>query len=109
MNRKEIARAQAVACAVLFLLGSTGCVGGAIYSHVTVPMDLNLDRTPVHQEQVQDSWNTLQYYIRVDWGSLGIGDIAKRQGLKHVYYADLETLTVLGLWRQRWAHVYGER
>ncbi len=47
--------------------------------------------------------------MRVDWGSDGIGDIAKRHGFARVDYADVETLTVLGVWTQQWARVYGER
>jgi len=108
---QKISRSLAVSGAVVLLLGQTGCLagGGALYSHVTVPLDVNLDRTPVHRDQAQDALRTFNYFIRVDWGSDGIGDIAKRHGFKRVYYADLETLTVLGVWRQRWAHVYGER
>lgn len=29
-------------------------------------------------------------------------------GIETVHYADLETLSVLGVWNQRWVHVYGE-
>jgi hypothetical protein len=87
-----------------------GCLSGAIYTHVTVPLDVNLDRTPVHDDYARDeAWNTLQYYVRIDWGSDGIGDIAKEHGFTRVHYADLETLSVLGIWTQRWARVYGER
>ncbi len=101
-------RVRAIA---LLLLATTplGCMSGALYSHVTVPLDVNLDRTPVHDEYGRESWNSFQYYIRVDWGSDGIGDIAKQHGFTRVDYADLETLTVLGVWTQRWARVYGER
>jgi hypothetical protein len=96
--------------ALLVLANATlGCVSGAIYSHVTVPLDVNLDQTPVHQDYGRDSWNTFQYYVRVDWGSAGIGDIAREYGFTRVHYADVETLSVLGLWTQRWARVYGER
>lgn len=109
MKGRKIAPARAVAVAALFLLGSTGCLSGGLYTHITVPLDVNLDQTPVHPNEAKDSWNSFNYYIRVDWGSYGIGDIAKRHGLKRVHYADLETLIVLGVWQQRWAHVYGER
>jgi hypothetical protein len=70
---------------------------------------VDLDRTPVHEESGRESWNTFVYCVRVDWGSDGIGDVAKRTGFERVYYADLETLTVLGVWEQRWARVYGAR
>ena len=41
------------------------------------------------------------------WDTNGIGEIGKENGLEEVYYADLETLSVLGIWTQRWVHVYG--
>jgi hypothetical protein len=92
----------------LVALGCPGCLTGLVYFHVTVPLDVNFDETPVHAEQARDSWNTFQYYVRFDWGSDGLGDVAKRHGFARVHYADLETLTVLGIWTQRYAHVYGE-
>ena len=95
------------ACALL--AGLPGCMTGLIYEHVTLPLDVNLDRTPVATKEVRDSANTLQYYVRFQWGSDGIGDVAKRYGFTRVDYADLETLNVLGVWKQQWAHVYGER
>jgi hypothetical protein len=103
------ARAGAVACAALLGFSSLGCVTGLIYSHVVVPLDVNLDRTPVREESSRESWNTLRYYLQFDWGSDGIGDVAKRHGFKRIDYADLETLSVLGVWAQHWAVVYGQR
>jgi hypothetical protein len=95
------------ACALL--AGAPGCMSGLIYTHVTVPLDVNLDRTPVSTKEARDSANTLQYYLRIDWGSDGIGDVARRHGFTRIDYADLETLSVLGVWKQQWAHVYGQR
>jgi hypothetical protein len=46
-------------------------------------------------------------YVQIDWGSSGIADAAREQGMNQIYYADLETLSVLGIWTQRWAIVYG--
>ena len=37
------------------------------------------------------------------------GEIAKEHGFETVYYADLETLSVLGVWTQQYVHVYGTR
>ena len=90
-------------------LVATGCLSGAIYTHTTVPLDVNLEATPVYDERARGAWNTLNYYVRVDWGSQGIGDVAKKHGFARIYYADLETVAVLGIWTQRYAHVYGER
>jgi hypothetical protein len=46
--------------------------------------------------------------LQVDWGSTAIGDGMRAAGLTRVHYADLETLSILGLWTQRWIHLYGE-
>jgi hypothetical protein len=100
---------RSLALAGLTLIWGTGCVNGLIYTHVTRPLDLNFHQTEVHQEQSRDSWNTFQYYLRVDWGSAGLGDIAKKNGFTKIHYADLETLSILGIWTQSYAHVYGER
>ena len=106
--------ATTVALATLILV-SSGCVSGAIYSHTTVPLDVNFEGAPQKPDHRGPSWKTLTipvfYYggrLRFDWGSTAIGDAAERAGIETVYYADLETLSVLGVWTQRTIHVYGE-
>ena len=100
-------------CLLIASLGSTGC----IYNHTVMPLDVNLNETPVYQgRKSDDSWNTLRIplivvpgYVQFDWGSSGIADAAHAQGMSEIYYADLETLSVLGIWTQRWAIVYGKQ
>lgn len=105
--RRRITRAVAI-CATA--VGCSACVSGAIYSHVTVPLDTNFDATPVLTESARESWKTFQYsyYVRVDWGSTGLAEIAREHGMSRIYYADVETLTILNIWTQRWVRVYGE-
>ena len=56
------------------LVGATGCLSGGIYRHVTEPLDLNLDHTPVHDGARGGSWKTLRIptgtgvMLQVDWG-----------------------------------------
>jgi hypothetical protein len=95
------------------LISSSGCLTGAIYTHTTVPLDVNLEDTPQKPERRGGSWKTIMiplYYVnpQFDWGSTGVGDAVERAGIETVYYADLETLSVLGVWTQRTIHVYGE-
>jgi len=98
--------------AILFvLLASTflaGCVG-LVYTHTTEPLSVDFHGAPVVQERSRGDIKTFQYYVQVQWDQNGIGQIAKEYGFEEVYYADLETLSVLGIWTQRWAHVYGKR
>ena len=102
-----------LAAGLIACLGSTGC----IYSHTVMPLDVNFNETPVHPgRKTDDSWNTLRIplvwvpgYVQIDWGSSGIADAARAQGMTEIDYADLETLSVLGIWTQHWVRVYGTR
>ena len=111
---RKIARCATLLGLAVCLVGATGCLSGGIYTHVTKPLDVNLNHTPVHDGGRGESWKTLRIpitsglFIQVDWGSDAIGDTARRAGMTTIHYADLETLSVLGLWTQRWAVVYGE-
>ncbi len=48
-------------------------------------------------------------YLRVIWDVNSIGALAKQEGLGELYYADLETFSVLGIWTQYRVHVYGRK
>jgi hypothetical protein len=88
----------------------TGCLNGAIYTNVTVPLDVNFDATPVVSDDDSGNIKTLRvYYVQADWGDASIGAIAKDHGFKEVHYADLRTLSVLGVWTQRFVTIYGVR
>jgi hypothetical protein len=96
---------RSLAAAVL-LLAPTGCV----YRHTTVPLDVNFHRTPIGTPGKAGHADIKHFRFRVQvmWDSNAIGDIARRHGLNTVHYADLETLSVLGVWSQYIVHVYGE-
>ena len=88
----------------------TGCTSGLIYTHVTTPLDVNLNNTPVftgRRQTGKGDTKKIRYYVDIEWDSNAIGDIMKQAGLTEVHYADLETLSVLGIWTQRTVHVYG--
>jgi hypothetical protein len=96
----------------LCLSTSTGCVAGFIYHHVTVPLDTNFDATPVHPGDRGRSQKrvVIPYPVRMhfDWGSSAIGDGMREAGITRAYYADMETRSFMGVWTERWVHVYGE-
>ncbi|MGE3166956.1 MAG: hypothetical protein AB7O52_18785 [Planctomycetota bacterium] len=86
-----------------------GCVHGFIYEHTTVPLTRDFQRTPVVSRSAQSDVKRLEVYrANFVWDSNGIGDIAKQHGLETVYYADLETVNVLGIWNQFKVIVYGK-
>ncbi len=97
-----------VACLAPFV---SGCAGprGFIYTHTVDPLTRDFHQTPVVANEAAGDVKEIQYYVRVLWSSNGIGAIAKENGFDKVYYADLETLRVLGIWTQQWVHVYGTR
>jgi len=87
---------------------------GCIYVHTVEPLTLNLDRTPVVAEERSGSLKLITFprmggsQPLVAWDSAAIGDIAKKQGMEEVYFADLETLSILRIWNQYTVHVYGK-
>ena len=89
----------------------TGCVfQGGLYSHTVVPLTFNRNSTEVARSQSQATGDIqqIQFYVAVIVGENGIGDVAKKHGIETVYYADIETRSVLfGLWREDIIHVYG--
>lgn len=86
----------------------TGCIGRALlYSRTTQPLVADFDATPVADSGTKSDIKTLTFYVDVEWGHGGIGEIARRNGITEIYYADVETRTILGYWRQDYVRVYG--
>ena len=107
-----LARGLRFAAIGLLAVCLTGCGLGLIYTHVTVPLDVNLEEEPVPPDDLGRhpgaDWKTLHYIVRFDWDSAAIIDAAHAAGLTKVYYADMEVLSVFfGIWEQRTAKVYG--
>ena len=96
--------AQALAV-LLLCAGLAGCV----YSHTTRPLTTDLHGATIVDATSSGDVKQFDYYLRVVWDSNGIGQIAAENGFEEVYYADLETLRILGIWTQQWVHVYGKR
>jgi hypothetical protein len=46
--------------------------------------------------------------IDVMWSSNAIGDIAKKNGIETIYFADLEVRRILYIWNQYTVHIYGK-
>ncbi len=95
------------ALCVGLLITLTGCGTGLVYTHVTTPLDLDFNNTPVARVGAGGDVKTLQFRVRFEWGSRGIGEIAKELWFAEIYYADLETFRLLGVWTRQTVHVYG--
>lgn len=90
------------------LLCSGACVNGLVYHHTVTPLTRNFNATPAGPTSGAGDTKHLQLsYVNVLWESNGIGDIAAKLGLQEIDYADLERLSILGVWTQEWVHVYG--
>lgn len=97
--------------ALLLGVALCGCApSGLIFTETVRPLDTNLDATRRMDVTRKGDLRTLQYWsIRVQWKGNAIGDIAREHHFTRVDYADLETLSVLGVWTQRWVRIYGVR
>lgn len=101
---------RGVAVGLLACVASSGCAPfGIIYTHTFEPLSTDFHETPVATEHAPGDVKQLHVYVRVLWSGNALGEIAKENGIDQIYYADLETLSVLGIWTQEWAHVYGRR
>jgi len=89
------------------LAGLPGCVAGLIYTDVVVPLDLHDHDTPVEGKTGRSDWKTFSFYVQFDWDSAGIADAARKGGITTIEYADMEIFSILGIWTQRTAIVYG--
>ena len=104
-TRRLLARAT---CALLLLCSGSACTTGAIYTRITVPLDLDSDATVYHRHDEAESADSLNLNVlRVVWGGNGLAQTAREHGFESIAYADLEILQVLGVWRQEFAIIYG--
>jgi hypothetical protein len=102
------------------LLGASpllaGCMSGLLYTHTVMPLTTNFDHTPVHMAKTDTAQGDI-HHVSVPlthatgdilWQSNAIGDIAKRENIEEVCYADLETLSIaFHIWSEYTVHIYG--
>ena len=79
------------------------------YRHIVIPFDLNLDATShsLRDESLRGGLKSVRYNVEVRWDTIAVADIAKAHGIETVHYADLEIISVLGVWKQEILHIYG--
>ncbi len=95
--------------ALVVVLVLSGCGAGALYTHTYQPVTLDMNHTGTSSTAAEGDIKHIQFNIvSVAWGSAAIGDVAKKQGMKELYFADLETFKILGIWNQYTIHVYGK-
>ena len=105
--KKTSCALAALALAVIL----SGCTTGIIYTHTMQPLTLDQHNTRVVPTSgVGDIKHLALIYpqLSVAWDDAAIGDIAKKNGIQEMYFADLETLRILWIWNRYWLHVYGK-
>ncbi len=107
-----LAGGGAVSCSSMPKAG----ISGHLYTHIHEPLDLNLNREPVFRENAERGASSIEHVVipttiySAQWDTNAISDVMQRSGLEEVYYADLETFSVLfGLWNQYTVYAYGRR
>lgn len=87
---------------------------GLIYSHVKHPLDTNMEKTPV---QIKSAEGSIRHVIvitqagicfQLAWSSAAIEEIAQKNGIRKVFYTDLEETRILSLFHTYTVHIYGE-
>jgi len=95
--------------AVMLAILLSGCGVGLIYTHTREPLTLDMHQTRIVQtEKAGDIKHIQVSWVGVAWDRAGLGDIAKKNGMNELYFADLETLRVLTIWNQYTVHLYGK-
>jgi hypothetical protein len=95
-------------------LVGTGCTSGFVYTNVIRPLSTDMDQTPlggktfaINSKRIQEPLTGFD--LSAEWDSRAIGDAARNGGLTTVYFADLQTISVLGgLWKQQIIRVRGD-
>ena len=98
----------------LLVLAGSGCTPGFIYTNVTRPLTTDMNRTPVGRTVASVNSKLLQepltgFDLSVEWDSRALGDAARKAGFKTFYFADMQTISILGgLWEQQAVRLWGE-
>jgi hypothetical protein len=90
-----------------------GILRGYVFTKVKVPCTRDLHASPASPGAAEGKVIQIRepisgYGIYAEFNSNAIGDVALRHGLGEVYFADRELLSILGVWRHRKIHVYGQ-
>lgn len=87
---------------------------GYIYTKTRMPFTKDLNNTPVVHTQsdgvivkIKEPFSGLGVYTEFNTNALG--DLAKKYNMSKLYYAELETFELFGIWRERRLYLYGKK
>ncbi len=103
-------RAYRLLCAVLLL---SVVISGCVYTHTVQPLTVDMHQTPLAQVEKYGTIKTIAFppifsTNLIAWGSAALGDVAREQGMKEIYFADLEIFSILRIWNEYTVHVFGK-
>jgi hypothetical protein len=105
----------AAACLCVLLAGcSAGPLVGLVYTNVKYPLTRDLNRTPVplkppQKAKIIEITEPLTGVgINTRLSSNAIGEMAEEHGITHLYFADQQKFSVLGIWKYHKVILYGE-
>ena len=102
----------------LLSLGGCASLGddvtvGYLFTYKRVPFTVDLDNTPADGReaggkiiQIKEPFTGYGLYTEINTNA--IADIAREHGMTKVYYADMEELIILAIFRHRKLYIYGE-
>jgi hypothetical protein len=98
-------------CLVPFGVGP-GSLRGYVFTTHTTPLTGDLDEDAVVEVHRDSDTRQLREPftgagLTAVWHTNALGDIARQHGLRQLDYADVETLSILGIWTQQTVHLYG--
>lgn len=87
---------------------------GIIYTNIRMPLTANFHDTHLPANppsdgrtlEIREPLTGVGLYAQVD--SNAIGDIARKHGLRKIYFADQQTFSILGIWAANKTILYGE-
>ena len=87
-------------------------LSGCLYVHTFQPLTTDMHETPVSNYEKTGTIRVITWPLNnarlVAWGSAAIGDVAKEQDMKEIYFADVEIFSVMRIWNEYTVHVYGK-
>ena len=92
---------------IVFLAMSVFLLMGCLYSHVTTPLDTNLDQTVLGHKVGKSSLHCVLWLFA--WGDMSVAAAARQGGISILHHMDIETRMILfGLYTRQSIIVYGD-
>ena len=80
-----------------------------VYTHTWQPLTVDMNHTKVVPTSGEGDIKHIGLCVAsVAWDSAAFGDIARKKGMNELYFADLETFSILRIWNQYTVHLYGK-